>query len=275
MPVNDDAHDSATPAPVLLSREGAVATLTLNRPAALNALDMAMMDALVAHAAALAADTTLRVVVLRGAGPHFMAGGDLRTFAERLAAAPAERHAEFRRIVDRVHAAIEHLHRMPHAVIGALHGAVAGFGLSLAAACDLAIAADDAYFASAYRQIGLTPDGGGSWSLPRIVGMRKALEIHLLSERFDAREAWRIGLVNRVVARDALDATVGELARSIAEGPALALRNVKRLVRDASQRTLSEQLRAEAESFAQCAATEDFVEGIGAFLEKRRPRFSS
>ena len=275
MPVNDDAHDSATPAPVLLSREGAVATLTLNRPAALNALDMAMMDALVAHAAALAADTTLRVVVLRGAGPHFMAGGDLRTFAERLAAAPAERHAEFRRIVDRVHAAIEHLHRMPHAVIGALHGAVAGFGLSLAAACDLAIAADDAYFASAYRQIGLTPDGGGSWSLPRIVGMRKALEIHLLSERFDAREAWRIGLVNRVVARDALDATVSELARSIAEGPALALRNVKRLVRDASQRTLSEQLRAEAESFAQCAATEDFVEGIGAFLEKRRPRFSS
>ena len=275
MPVNDDAHDSATPAPVLLSREGAVATLTLNRPAALNALDMAMMDALVAHAAALAADTTLRVVVLRGAGPHFMAGGDLRTFAERLAAAPAERHAEFRRIVDRVHAAIEHLHRMPHPVIGALHGAVAGFGLSLAAACDLAIAADDAYFASAYRQIGLTPDGGGSWSLPRIVGMRKALEIHLLSERFDAREAWRIGLVNRVVARDALDATVGELARSIAEGPALALRNVKRLVRDASQRTLSEQLRAEAESFAQCAATEDFVEGIGAFLEKRRPRFSS
>ena len=273
--MNDDAQEPTTPEPVLLARDGAVATLTLNRPAALNALDMAMMDALVAHTTALAADTTLRVVVLRGAGPHFMAGGDLRTFAERIAAAPAEREDEFRRIVDRVHVAIEQIHRMPHAVIGALHGAVAGFGLSLAAACDLAVAAEDAYFASAYRQIGLTPDGGGSWSLPRIVGMRKALEIHLLSERFDAHEAWRIGLVNRVVARDALDATVRELAQSIAEGPALALRNVKRLVRDSLERTLSEQLRAEAQSFAQCAATKDFVEGIGAFLEKRRPRFRS
>ena len=273
--MNEDAQGSATPDTVLLSRDGPVATLTLNRPAALNALDIAMMDALVARTAEVAADATLRVVVLRGAGAHFMAGGDLRTFAQRLAIPPEQRRVEFGRIVDRVHAAIEHLHRMPHAVIGALHGAVAGFGLSLAAACDLVVATDDAYFASAYRQIGLTPDGGGSWSLPRIVGMRKALEIYLLSERFDAREAWRVGLVNRVVARDALDATVGELARSIAEGPALALRNVKRLVRDASERTLSEQLRAEAESFAQCSATTDFAEGIGAFFEKRRPRFSS
>jgi 2-(1,2-epoxy-1,2-dihydrophenyl)acetyl-CoA isomerase len=272
--MSEDAQGSTAPETVLLSRDGPVATLTLNRPSALNALDIAMMDALVARTAALAADATLRVVVLRGAGAHFMAGGDLRTFRERLAIAPGRRRVEFGQIVDRVHAAIEHLHRMPHAIIGALHGAVAGFGLSLAAACDLAIAADDAYFASAYRQIGLTPDGGSSWSLPRIVGMRKALEIHLLSERFDAHEAWRIGLVNRVVARDQLDATVSEIARSIAEGPALALRNVKRLLRDASHRTLSEQLRAESDSFAQCSTTADFAEGIEAFFEKRRPRFA-
>jgi 2-(1,2-epoxy-1,2-dihydrophenyl)acetyl-CoA isomerase len=159
-------------------------------------------------------------------------------------------------------------------VIGALHGAVAGFGLSLAAACDLNIAADDAYFSSAYRQIGLTPDGGGTWAMPRIVGLRKALEIYLLSERFDAHEARRIGLVNRVVEADALDATVREVAQSIATGPALALRNVKRLLRESLDRSLAQQLRAEAESFGQCTATADFAEGIHAFLEKRPPRFA-
>jgi 2-(1,2-epoxy-1,2-dihydrophenyl)acetyl-CoA isomerase len=267
-----DAPDADT---VLVAREGAVATLTLNRPAALNTLDLAMMDALVARTAELASDRTLRVVVLRGAGAHFMAGGDLRTFATFLGATEAARAEQLERIVDRVHAAIEHLHRMPHIVIGSLHGAVAGFGLSLAAACDLAVAADDAYFASAYRQIGLTPDGGGSWSLPRLVGLRKALEIYLLAERFDAQDALRIGLVNRVVAKGELEATVRALAQSIVDGPALALASVKRLLRDASERTLSEQLHAEARSFAQCAATADFAEGIDAFLAKRRPRFSA
>jgi 2-(1,2-epoxy-1,2-dihydrophenyl)acetyl-CoA isomerase len=260
-------------ATIMLERDGPVATLTLNRPAALNALDLAMMEALVAHAAALAADATLRVVVLKGAGRHFMAGGDLRTFAARLDAEPAQRQGEFQRIVDRLHPAIEHLQRMPHPVIGAVQGAVAGFGLSLVGACDLVIAADDAYFASAYRQIGLTPDGGGTWSLPRIVGVRKALEIYLLGERFDAREAWRIGLVNRVVEPSALDATVRDIARSIATGPALALRNVKRLLRESLDRTLSQQLRAEADSFGQCAASDDFGEGIRAFFDKRAPRF--
>jgi 2-(1,2-epoxy-1,2-dihydrophenyl)acetyl-CoA isomerase len=259
---------------ILLARDGAVATLTLNRPGALNVLDLAMMDALVGHVTTLAADTTLRVVVLKGAGRHFMAGGDLKTFASRLAVEPAQRQADFQRIVERLHAAIEHLQRMPHPVIGALQGAVAGFGLSLAAACDLCIAADDAYFSSAYRQIGLTPDGGGTWSMPRIVGLRKALEIYLLGERFDAREAQRIGLVNRVVDAAALDATVREVAQSIATGPALALRNVKRLLRESFEHTLAEQLRAEAESFGRCAATADFAEGIHAFFEKRPPRFS-
>ena len=270
-----DATTSAEPESILVSRDGAVATLTLNRPAALNALDAAMMEALVAQCATLAADSTLRVVVLRGAGRHFMAGGDLRTFALRLDTDPPQRQVEFQRIVERLHAAIEHLQRMPHAVIGAVQGAVAGFGLSLIGACDLVVASDDAYFSSAYRQIGLTPDGGGTWSLPRIVGLRKALEIYLLSERFDAREAWRIGLVNRVVEPSALDATVRDVAHSIACGPSLALRNVKRLLRESFDHSLSQQLRAEADSFGQCAATDDFAEGIRAFFDKRPPRFTS
>jgi 2-(1,2-epoxy-1,2-dihydrophenyl)acetyl-CoA isomerase len=258
---------------IVASRDGAVVTLTLNRPAALNALDFSMMDAFVAQTSALAADNSLRVVIIEGAGRHFMAGGDLRTFATRLEGDARERQAEFQRVVDRLHAAIEHLHRMPHAVIGAVHGACAGFGLSLVGACDIVVAADDAYFASAYRQIGLTPDGGGTWSLPRIVGLRKALEIHLLGERFDAHEAQRIGLVNRVVHADALDATVHGIAQAIANGPALALRNAKRLLRDSLDRSLSGQLRAEAQSFGQCAASDDFAEGLRAFFDKRPPRF--
>jgi 2-(1,2-epoxy-1,2-dihydrophenyl)acetyl-CoA isomerase len=258
---------------VLLARDGPVATLTLNRPDALNALNPAMIEALEAHTASIAADESLRVVVLRGSGRHFMAGGDIRSFAERLGEAPSARSEGFKRMIGRVHAAIEHLHRMPHPVVGRVQGAVAGFGLSLMNACDLVIAADDTYFASAYRQIGLTPDGGGSWSLPRLVGMRKAMEILLLSERFGAADALALGLVNRVVPAAELDAATGALVQVLATGPAQATRNAKRLVRESLGRSLSEQLDAEAASFAACAGTPDFVEGITAFLEKRPPRF--
>lgn len=258
---------------VLLVRDGAVATLTLNRPDALNALDPAMVDALVARTAEVAADDTLRVVIVQGAGKHFMAGGDIRSFASHLAEAPAVRRDGFRRMVERLHAAIETLHRMPHPVVGRVHGAVAGFGLSLMNACDLVVASDDAYFASAYRQIALTPDGGGSWSLPRLVGLRKAMEIFLLGERFGASDALALGIVNKVVPRAELDAATAALARAIATGPAQALRNTKRLVRESIGRTLSEQLQAEAVSFSECTANADFVEGITAFLAKRAPQF--
>jgi 2-(1,2-epoxy-1,2-dihydrophenyl)acetyl-CoA isomerase len=261
------------PDPILVERTGAIATLTLNRPEALNTLDFAMMDALVTHTAALAADDSLRVVVVRGAGRHFMAGGDLRSFAQRLDHPPDARREEFQRLIQHLHAAVEHLHRMPHTVIAQVRGAVAGFGLSLMCGCDLAVAADDAYFTTAYRHIALTPDGGGTWALPRIVGLRKAMEMLLLSERIDAQEALRLGLVNRVVPPAELDAAVATLAQSLAAGPVLALRNAKRLARESLDRTLSAQLQAEAVSFAQCAATPDFVEGIRAFLEKRPARF--
>jgi 2-(1,2-epoxy-1,2-dihydrophenyl)acetyl-CoA isomerase len=140
-------------------------------------------------------------------------------------------------------------------------------------ACDLVIAADDSYFASAYLQIALTPDGGGSWALPRLVGMRKAMEILLLGERFTAADALSLGLVNRVVPAAELDAATSVVVASLATGPALALRNAKRLVRESLSRTLSEQLDAEKTSFAACAGTADFVEGITAFLAKRPPQF--
>ncbi|MBK9116161.1 MAG: enoyl-CoA hydratase/isomerase family protein [Betaproteobacteria bacterium] len=259
--------------PLLLDRAGPVATITLNRPEALNTLDYPLMDALVAAAANVAADDTLRVVVIQGAGKHFMAGGDLHTFAAELTQPAGERDAFFRAVITRLHSAIESFHRMPHPVVGRVHGAVAGFGLSLMNACDLVVAADNAYFASAYRNIGLTPDGGGSWALPRLVGTRRAMEIMLLAERFDAQQALAWGLVNRVVPASGLDAAVAEIVASLCDGPRLAIRNAKRLVRESLARTLSEQLDAEATSFGACAATADFAEGIGAFLDKRPARF--
>ena len=260
--------------PILLDRSGPVATLTLNRPDALHVLDEAMVDALIPATAEVAADPALRVLVVRGAGKHFMAGGDIRTFARESSRPPDERQRGFQRLVERVHVAVETIARMPQPVVARVQGAVAGFGLSLMNACDLAVASDDAYFAAGYRQIGITPDGGGTWSLPRIVGQRRALGILLLGERFSAADALAMGLVNRVVPATELDAAVDAVAAALADGPRDALSATKRLVRGSLDRTLSEQLQAEAASFGRLSATDDFVEGVAAFLEKRQARYS-
>jgi 2-(1,2-epoxy-1,2-dihydrophenyl)acetyl-CoA isomerase len=259
--------------PLLLTRDGPVATLTLNRPEHLNTLDFTLVDALIAAAAEVANDSSLRVVVLRGAGKHFMAGGDLKTFAGELSKPPAQRNTDFQALINRLHSAIEAFHRMPHPLVCGVQGAVAGFGLSLMNASDLVVAADTAYFTSAYRNIALTADGGGSWSLPRVVGLRRAMEIMLLAERFDAAQALAWGLVNRVVPAGDLDAAVDAVVRNLAEAPLLAVRNAKRLLRESLGRSLSEQLVAEAVSFGACTATPDFAEGVTAFFEKRPARF--
>jgi len=258
---------------VLLDRDGAIATLTLNRPASLNALESEMIEALITHSAALAADDSVRCVIIKGAGRHFMAGGDIRAFGDQLAGAPSDRRQHFTRMVEHMHAAIENLQRMPHPVLASVHGAVAGLGLSLMCACDLAIASDSSYFTSAYRHLGLTPDGGMSYTLPRLVGPKKATEIVLLGERFDAAEALKLGLVNRVVPESELQVTTDRLAMALATGPVLAIRNGKRLLSQSLSQSLSAQLQSEAQSFGACAATEDFAEGVRAFLDKRAPRF--
>jgi 2-(1,2-epoxy-1,2-dihydrophenyl)acetyl-CoA isomerase len=258
---------------VTLSRADGVATLSLSRPDALNALDYAMMDALVDATATLAGDDTIRVVVLRGEGRHFMAGGDIRTFAAELARPPDERAAVFTRIVGRVHAAIESLARMPHPVVARVQGACAGFGLSLLAACDLAIAAEDAYFAAGYRNIGLSPDGGGTWSLPRVVGPRRAAEILLLGERFDAARALDIGLVNRVVPAARLDAEVASVVGTLRAGPRDAIRATRRLLRESPGNSLATQLDAEARSFGRLSALDDCAVGVDAFVNTGAPDF--
>lgn len=258
---------------VLLDIEDGVGTLTLNRPKALNALNDDMKVALVEAMTRLEGDASVRCVVVRGAGDHFMAGGDVKGFHGHLSKSPADRSAHFRNTIDNLHPAIEIMRRMPQPVVASLRGAAAGFGLSLALAADLAIAADDAYFTLAYCRIGTSPDGGSTFHLPRIVGLRKAMEIALLGDRFDAATAHELGIVNWLVPSDALNAETAKLAGRLAKGPAHALAETKRLLSGSFEATLQLQLAAEAETFAGCAGTEDFAEGITAFVEKRKPEF--
>lgn len=258
---------------LLLDIEDGVATLTLNRPDALNALNADMIVALGDTVPRLETDPAVRCVVLRGAGEHFMAGGDLKEFHAHLEQPAEDRRRRFEAMIHRLHPTIISLRRMPKPVVASLRGAAAGFGLSLGLAADLAIAAEDAYFTLAYCLIGTSPDGGGSFHLPRIVGLRKAMEIALLGDRFDAGAAKDLGIVNWVVPAAALDEETAKLARRLAAGPVRALANTKRLLNRSLDSPLEAQLQAEAESFADCAATPDFAEGIAAFVEKRKPSY--
>jgi 2-(1,2-epoxy-1,2-dihydrophenyl)acetyl-CoA isomerase len=259
---------------VLVARDGGVATITLNRPQALNALDRELTLALNESLLAAERDSSVRCVVLRG-GEHFMAGGDLKWFKALCdGRSAAENRAQFEGFIHEAHALIVCLRRMPKPVLAAVRGAVAGFGMSLMMACDLALAADKAYFTLAYTLIGVSPDGGSTFALPRIVGQKKAMEIALLGERFDAATAERLGLVNRVVPSALLDSEVEKTARRLAQGPARVYARTKALLNGSLGATLEEQLGREAQAFAQSASEPDFAEGLAAFLEKRKPRFT-
>lgn len=258
----------------LLTVEGGVATLTLNRPAALNALSVEMMQDLSRAVAELRGRQDVQVVVVTGAGEHFMAGGDLNDFAKHLHLSAPARLASFKAMVEQyVNATVTALQGLHQPVIAKVRGACAGFGLSLMLGCDLAVCAEDAKFTTAYAAIGLSGDGGASYFLPRLVGSRKALELLLLSERFDAAEAHRLGLVNKVVPAADLDAEVAALVGRLRNGPRHAYGEIKRLVQASFDTLLESQLQSEAEAFARCAATGDFAEGVTAFLEKRKPEF--
>lgn len=245
-----------------------VARIRLNRPHQLNALNAAMAAQLADAVNRAIDDADLRVIVLAGEGRAFMAGGDLAVFR-----AAADKPRVAHDLIGRVHGALQRLDAAPQIVVASLHGAVAGAGMSLALFADLAIAADDATFNLAYARIGASPDCGATWTLPRLVGLRRAMEIALLSETIGAAEALRLGLVNRVVPASELAVETERLASRLAAGPAVAQAHIKRLLRDSLARTLPQQLDAEGDAFAACAGTQDFAEAIDAFFAKRSPRF--
>ena len=256
--------------PVLLTHAGGVATIRFNRPAALNAINQELAEGLLAAVRALQEHPSTRAVVLCGEGKAFMAGGDLARFQADLAAAPHTARA----IIEPLHAALALLAALPAPVLASVHGAVAGAGVSVALACDLCIAADDTQFNLAYARIGASPDGSSSWSLPRVVGLRKAMELALLCESVDAAEALRLGMVNKVVPRASLADLTEAMARRLAGGATIALGHTKRLLRASSGNTLTQQMALELAAFCDCAATGDFKEGLDAFFGKRKAGFS-
>jgi 2-(1,2-epoxy-1,2-dihydrophenyl)acetyl-CoA isomerase len=245
-----------------------VAHLTLNRPDAKNTIDLQLAKDLDAAIAQIAADDGVGAVLLSGAGETFCMGGDLRSFAGR-----DDLPDHLREVTHHLHAAIDGLARMTPPVVGAVRGFAAGAGLGLACAADLLLCSDNARFLSAYTNVGLTPDGSTSWALPRLVGLRRSLELVLTNRILDAHEAVEWGIATRVVADVALDAEALALATTLASGATSALGGAKRLVRESYARTLELQLQLETEMLAAAAGTDESREGITAFTQKRQPRF--
>jgi 2-(1,2-epoxy-1,2-dihydrophenyl)acetyl-CoA isomerase len=255
-----------------LEVEGGLARLTLARPAAGNAIDRSFVEGLRSSTETLLGRTDVRAVLLHAEGPSFCVGGDLVYFSSLL---DGEIESAVLAMAHDLHAGIAALRALDAPVIAAVQGAAAGGGLSLVCAADLALAAESAHFTMAYTGAGLSPDGGGSWFLPRIVGPRFASEMLLTNRRLTAVEAKEAGIINHVVANETLESASEELAARIAAGPANAFASVKRLLQASSTATLAEQLDAEARDVARNAAHPDFREAATAFLAKRRPEFGT
>ena len=254
-------------APLRVERDDAVATVVLDRPDALNALTVPLKEALLTAFSKIAADDAVRAVVLTGAGRAFCAGQDLR---ERLEPDALPLDDEIRA---RYNPLIRSMRALPKPIVGAINGVAAGAGASLALACDIRIAAESATFLLAFGRVGLIPDSGVTWILPRLVGGAKAAELALTTEPLTAAEAERLGLVARVVP----DADVVEAARSVARrlaaGAPVALRLTKEALERSWDASFEEQLEREAALQGEAGATRDHAEGIAAFLERREPRF--
>jgi 2-(1,2-epoxy-1,2-dihydrophenyl)acetyl-CoA isomerase len=242
-----------------------VAHIRFNRPEVLNALDVELAVQLAGACRSLAADPEVRVVVLSGNGKAFMAGGDLQAMR-------AEPVPVVNSLIPPVHEAVRLLAEMPKPVLASVHGAAAGAGMSLMLAADLALAAASTRFTFAYTDIGTSCDGGMSWSLPRVVGLRKAMEIALVGDTLDAADALRLNLVNRIVDGEQLATATQELATRLAQREPHALAHLKRLLRSSSMRELPAQLDQEYAAFLDCASRPEFSAAIDAFYAKRAAR---
>ena len=251
-------------AEVEVGRDGAVQTITLNRPEKLNAFTLGVHEGLQA-ALEDARDPAVRAVVVTGAGRGFSAGQDLTAFGEAGDVAAMLRAT--------YHVNVRAIRSLEKPVIAAVNGVCAGAGLSLACACDIRLASDAAFFVPGFIGIGLIPDSGGTYFIQRLLGTSRAFEWMTSNRRLTAAEAHAWGLVSEVVEADSFAARVAEHAAELAAAPTRAIAMTKRLYDEAATSTLEEQLEREAEAQAQAAQTDDFREGVAAFGEKRAPRF--
>jgi 2-(1,2-epoxy-1,2-dihydrophenyl)acetyl-CoA isomerase len=258
----------ATPPTVRYEVADAIATITLDRPDALNALTVPMKRELLAAFRSVGQDPAVRVAILTGAGRAFCAGQDL---PERLQPDAAPLGDELR---ERYNPIVRAMRGLDKPIVGAINGVAAGAGASLAFACDLRVAAEEASFALAFGRVGLVPDTGATWLLPRLVGASRAAEIALLNAPIPAAEALAIGLVGRVVPAGDLAATAREIAAKLAAGAPRAIALTKRALNAAWDRGLDAALDYEAHLQDLAGRTADHAEGIAAFMDKRPPRFT-
>jgi len=260
--------DSADAEPALLVVDGAIATITLNRPNAFNSINLAIAKLLEQLAAQIEADPAIRVLVIQGEGRAFSAGGDLQTIG---AAAEADTIAPVvGELLRHYHAFIETLRRMPKITLTSVHGSAAGAGMGLAFVADLCIAADSARFTPAYAKIGVSPDGGSTVGLVGTVGTRRALQIFLAEDSFSAQQAYDWGLVARVVPAENLKAATRQFAERLAQNPPAAIGGTKSLVYQAALTPIKQQLDAEEHKIIAAMQTEAFKLAVKRFTSKAK-----
>jgi 2-(1,2-epoxy-1,2-dihydrophenyl)acetyl-CoA isomerase len=247
-----------------------VATIQLNRPEAGNAIDLTLVEDFYEAVFRAGDDPAVRAVLLGGAGRSLSTGGDLAMFA---GLEKGELPGRLRQMIDLYHLALDRLTRMDAPVVCAVRGAAAGGGLGLLHAADVVIAAEDSKFALGYAALGLPSDGGNTWFLPRLVGLRRAQQLMLLNPVLTGPEALDWGLVTELAPADEVEERARQLAVRLATGPTLAFGRMKRLLRDSWTNDLSGQLSAETTQMAEAGASDDAAEGIAAFMAKRRPAF--
>jgi len=263
-------HPAAASGVLLETREGPIVTLTMNRPDRLNALNNDLSTALNDAITRIAADKSVHVVVLTGAGRAFCAGGDLAV----IGVGRAKRdETEIAPILRSGMQAVLKLRTMPQPVIAAVQGPAAGAGMNLALAADIRVAAEDAVFGQNFAKVGLFPDYGGTYFLPQLVGPSKAAEMFYTGDMIDAHTALRLGIVNHIYPADRFRVAVESLAAKIATGPQLAIRAVKQTIFAREEKALAHALELEVEHQLKCFHSHDCQEGIQAFLEKRPPSF--
>jgi 2-(1,2-epoxy-1,2-dihydrophenyl)acetyl-CoA isomerase len=258
----------ASPSVLVRVNEG-LAQVTLNRPEAANTIDLTMARELMEASLALAANPHVRAVLLSGEGRVFCGGGDLKSF--RSHEGPLDHH--LMEVTTYLHAALSRLSRLGAPVVAAVQGSAAGAGVGLACSADIVISTESARFVMAYTNVGLSPDGSATWLLPRIVGLRRALELTLTNRVLSATEAMSMGLVTEVVPDADLMERATLVAKSLAEGPTVALASTRRLLRQSLDETLESQMELESLALGVSARTADAQEGVTAFLEKREPKF--
>jgi 2-(1,2-epoxy-1,2-dihydrophenyl)acetyl-CoA isomerase len=256
-----------------VQRDGGAARITLNRPDALNAWNRQLGLDLRAAVQAVAEDDSVRAVLLTGAGRAFSSGADLKDLSSSDARTASGRPDVYKVLTERYHPIITGIREMPKPVVAAVNGPAVGIGLSLVLAADLVVARESAYFLLAFVNIGLVPDGGSSLFVPARVGFTRAAEMALLGERVSARQALEWGLINRVAGDEEFDEVVDGVLGRLAGGPTASYAGTKRQLNQWLYARMDEQLELEAQVQREMAESDDFVEGVSAFVEKRDARF--